>query len=174
MFLRVVVVALVLLVAGCAQQRPGVPTAGGDAMPADFAGVVEYGNGSVPPPYHYEWRLTFDATTVSVEWTPGYADAEPWRETGDLTEDQRRRLYEQLRDAGVLTFADTDDGLVGGPTGSVRLVAAGERHTGVLGTSRAGQDVLDDVVAAVGELPPADAWTRLEDQQEQWSAQQPR
>jgi hypothetical protein len=56
----------------------------------------------------------------------------------------------------------------------VRLVAAGERHTGVLGTSRAGQDVLDDVVAAVGELLPADAWTRLEDQQEQWSAQQPR
>ena len=24
----------------------------------------------MPPPYHFEWRLTFDTTSATVEWTP--------------------------------------------------------------------------------------------------------
>jgi hypothetical protein len=174
MSLRVVVVAVVLLLAGCGQERPGVPKAGADVMPADFAGTVSYGNGSVPPPYHFEWRLTFDTTSATVEWTPGYSDVEPWRESVEITEDDRRALYDELRDAGVLTYEEeTDEGLAGGSTGSIDLVVDGERRTSPLGTSRAGQDVLEDVVAAVEDLVPAEAWTRLRDRQDEWSARQP-
>jgi hypothetical protein len=175
MFLRVVAVALVLLVAGCSQPQPGTPAAGEDVMPADFAGTVEYGNGSVPPPYHFEWVVRFDAKTVTVDWTPGYEDVEPWTEAYEIDQAKRAALYADLRDIGVFTFEDSpDEGLAGGSIGGVELVANGERHdTGSLGTSRAGQDVLDEVVTAVKKVVPADMWTRMEDKQTEWSRQQP-
>jgi hypothetical protein len=70
---RLSLVALLLvLVAGCGAQvqgdPSGDPTAG--AMPADFTGEVTYANGSVPPPYHYEWRVEFDTSTASITWSP--------------------------------------------------------------------------------------------------------
>jgi hypothetical protein len=76
---RLSLVALLLvLVAGCGSAVDGDPTGGpsGDptaaagAMPADFAGEVTYANGSVPPPYHYEWRVEFDTSTASLTWSP--------------------------------------------------------------------------------------------------------
>ncbi len=174
----VAVLALVLLLAGCATRSPGAPVAEdtvGVVMPADFGGTVDYGNGSLPPPHHYEWRVTIAETTAEVEWRPGYDEAEPWRQTVDVTAAQRERCYELLRDAGVFELGpETDEEMVGGPTGSVELVAGGRTHDpGTLGTSRAGQDVLDDVVAAIEELVPADVWSGFRDQQEQWAAEHP-
>lgn len=175
MSLRVVLLAFLLVVAGCAKEDPGVPVAG-DGTPADFTGTVEYGNGSVAPPYHYEWRVRFDRATASVEWTPGYEETEPWSHLLDIGVEKRERLYDMLRDAGAFTFDDnTDEGITGGSTGSVELVADGKNYdTGSLGDSRAGQKVLDDVVAAVEELIPADVWAQMKDKQDEWSAQQPK
>jgi hypothetical protein len=46
-------------------------------MPADFAGTVEYGNGSVAPPYHYDWVLRFDeATDDGMVGGPGGSSVE--------------------------------------------------------------------------------------------------
>jgi hypothetical protein len=166
---RVALLALLLLVAGCAHRS--------SAMPADFAGTVEYANGSVPPPYHFQWRLSFDASTATVEWTPGYEeDGERWRETVDITADQRQRLYDRLRDSGVLDFDErTDEGIAGGSTGSVTLTLDGATHdTGALGTSGVGQDLLQDVVDAVRDLVPADVWAGLEDRQSEWGERQPK
>lgn len=179
MSLRVVLLAFLLLVAGCATETPGVPAevpVADDAMPADFTGTVDYGNGSVPPPYHYEWRVRFDEATATVEWTPGYEEPEPWRHSVDIDDAKRERLYEMLREADAFTFDDnTDEGIVGGSTGSAELVADGKTYdTGSLGTSRAGQRVLDDVVAAVEELVPADVWAEMKDKQDEWAAQQPK
>lgn len=145
-------------------------------MPADFAGTVEYGNGSVAPPHHFEWRLSFDESTATVEWTPGYDDAEPWRETVDITDDQRLRLYDGLRDSGALEFDEpVDEGMAGGSTGRVSVTLDGDTHdSGELGGSRAGQRVLDDVVAAVEDLVPADVWSGFEDRQSDWAERQPK
>jgi hypothetical protein len=145
-------------------------------MPADFAGAVEYGNGSVAPPYHYGWVLRFDESTAVVEWRPGYdSSTEPWRETADITEDQRQRLYGRLRELGLFDGAEaTDDGMVGGPGGSVEVTANGRTYDpGSLGGSEASVRLLEDVVAAVEELLPAQAWAGLRDKQDAWSEQQP-
>jgi len=175
----IAVLALVLLLAGCVRQNPGEPVADDSVaavMPDDFGGTVDYRNGSVPPPYHYEWRVTIAETTAEVEWRPGYDEVEPWRETVEITADQRARCYDLLRDAGVFGRGpDADEGMTGGATGSFELVAGGRTHdSGTLGTSRAGQDVLKNVVAAVEELVPAEVWSGLRDQQEQWAAEHPR
>ncbi len=160
MTLRLVVIALLLVVAGCGQGTAATPEKT-DGMPADFAGAISYANGSVAPPYHYEWRLEFDDRSATLTWTPGYEGTEPWTETVDDV--NRERLYDRLESKNVFEFTDTDDGLVGGPTGRADF---GDLHdTGTLGTSEAGQDMLDEVVAAAKELLPADVWTRMEQRQ---------
>jgi hypothetical protein len=170
-----VLLTFVLLLAGCA--RAGTPVPDETAvMPADFAGTVEYGNGSVAPPYHYRWQVRFDDATAEVAWTPGYEDVQPWREHVAITAGQREQLYRALRAAGVFEVGDdVEEAMVGGPTGSVELTAAGRTYApGTLGTSEDGQRLLDDVVAAVEELVPTDVWAGLEDRQDDWSRQQPK
>ena len=173
----VVIVLLLLVAAGCAQGDPGTPTADDRVMPADFAGKVEYGNGSVPPPYHYEWQVRFDESTAVVEWRPGYdSSTQPWRETAAITDDQREQLYQALRDLGVFDMGEApDDGMVGGPTGGVEVTAGGRAHDpGSLGGNDDSVRLLEDVAAAVEKLFPADVWSGLKAKQDDWSDQQPK
>jgi hypothetical protein len=177
--MRVVVflVLSLLMVAGCAERRAGVPTADEHVLPADFAGVVEYANGSVPPPYHYEWRVTFDSSTAAVAWRPGYGEStQPWRKTVHISDAQRTRLYGQLRDLGVFGGAEADDdGMVGGPGGTIEVTAGGRTyHHGSLGGSERSGQLLEDAADAVRELIPADIWAGLEAEQDDWGERQPK
>jgi hypothetical protein len=171
-----VLLALVsLLVTACASTDPGRPTADEQVMPADFAGTVEYANGTVAPPYHYEWSVEFDASAAVVRWRPGYDEKiEPWQETVEITAEQREQLYGRLHELGVFDMAEAvDDGMVGGPAGGVQLTAGGRVYDpGTLGLSEDGADTLEDVAAAARELVPADVWAALQDKQDAWSAEQ--
>jgi hypothetical protein len=175
--MRAVFLVMLLLVAGCAQRSPGTPKPDDTVMPADFAGTVSYANGTVPPPYHYEWTVTFDDSSAVVEWRPGYEEAtEPWRETVDITDDQRSHLYGQLRDIGLFDMSEaSDDGMVGGPGGHLEITARGKTYDpGSLGSSEDSARVLGNVADAVKELVPADVWDGLKAKQDDWSAQQPK
>lgn len=175
--MRVAFIVLLLVLAGCAQQSPGTPTADDQVMPANFAGTVEYRNGSVPPPYHYEWRVRFDESTVAVEWRPGYDSAtEPWRETADITDDQRKHLYASLRDLGVFGMTEPpEEGMVGGPSGSVEVTVGGHAYDSVtLGQNEDSVGLLKDIADAVIELFPAGVWDGLKAKQDDWSDQQPK
>ncbi|MFI7679957.1 hypothetical protein [Actinophytocola sp. NPDC049390] len=171
---RVLVVALLLL-AGCgARVEPGLPRAD-DSMPADFVGEITYGNGSLPPPYHYEWRVEFDTGTARLEWTPGYDGTETWTETVDLGEEERRRLYDRIEKTGLFEFDDSDDGMAGGATGRATFGRPPDliHDTGTLGTSEAGQDMLDELVAAVEPIFPDRVWAEMERKQSDWEEQHP-
>jgi hypothetical protein len=176
MSLRLVLIAVLLMVAGCA-ATPGkaVPAndTPGDTMPSGFAGEISYGNGSLPPPYHYEWRVEFDTRTATLTWTPGYEGAEKWTENADLEEDTREQLYDRLHQAGLFEFTnESDEDLVGGPTG--RATFGSFYDSGTLGTSEAGQDMLDEVVAATRAVFPDEVWAAMEQRQHDWEAQQPK
>lgn len=173
--MRAMFLLLVLVVAGCAHRS--TPTADDKTMPADFAGTMEYQNGSVAPPYHYRWQMTFDDETAVVEWWPGYDEAaQSWQETAYPGGDQRSRLYGRLRDLGV--FDDrkaTGDGMVGGPVGRVEVTENGRTYDpGSLGGSKESAGLLREVAAAVEEFVPAAVWDALRARQDYWSANQPK
>jgi hypothetical protein len=174
---RFTLISLLFVVSACASTDPGEPTVDGQVMPADFAGTVNYANGTVAPPYHYEWSVRFDESKAVVEWRPGYSsDVEPWRETVDITEDQRSTLYGRLREIGVFDMgAAADDGMVGGPGGSIEVTAGGRAYDpGSLGSSEDSARVLTAAADAVRALVPADVWAALRDKQDAWSARQPK
>jgi hypothetical protein len=166
--LRVLMVVVALLLAGCGTEAG--PSRPADAMPADFAGEISYSNGSLPPPYHYEWRVEFDTVSARLTWTPGYDGAEEWSETVDLGPAERRQLYDRIEETGLFEFENSDDGMVGGPTGRATF-----RHhdTGTLGTSEAGQDMLDELVDATRATFPDAVWTEMESKQRAWEEQHP-
>lgn len=171
----VLLALLSFLATACASTNPGQPTADEQVMPADFAGVIEYANGTVAPPYHYEWSVEFDESTAVVRWRPGYEETtEPWRETVEITAEQRQQLYGRLHELGVFDMTEAvDDGMVGGPAGGVQLTAGGRVHDpGTLGLSEDGVHVLKEIAAAAQELVPADVWSGLKDKQDAWSAEQ--
>ena len=176
---RLSLVALLLvLVAGCGARVQGDPTAGAGAMPADFAGEVTYANGSVPPPYHYEWRVEFDTTSARLTWTPGYEgdQKEEWTEEVDLAKADREAYYDRLEETGLFEFDNSDDGFVGGPTGRARFGnPPGDLHdSGTLGTSEDGKDMLKAVAEATEQLFPAEVWSGMESKQKAWEDSHPR
>jgi hypothetical protein len=161
---KLLVLAVLLTLSACVSRTEPPEEA--------FAGTIEYERGSVPPPYHYAWRLDVDTTTATLAWTPGYDDVDPWTATVDITEQDRERLYERLDTAGVLGFEDNpDEGLAGGSTGRVTTQ---DTDTGTLGSSRAGQDLLDEVREAAEDLVPDQIWRDMNDKQDEWSARQPK
>jgi len=177
MSLRLVLIALLLMVAGCGQTaKPGTATPEA-AMPDDFVGEISYRNGSVAPPYHYEWRVAFDTEAAHLTWSPGYEGTETWTETVELGADERARFHNQLSSAGLFEFTeDADDGLVGGPTGRATFGQEPDvfYDSGTLGTSEAGQDMLDEVVAATKGVFPGEVWADMASRQSAWEQRQPK
>jgi hypothetical protein len=181
----VTVLAVASLVAGCARTAPGSPSATpfagpADTMPADFTATIEYDNGSVPPPYHYEWRLRVTESAAELTWRPGYEfekDLPRWVETVPVDQAGRERLYDRLRSAGALDSAPPDDEPAGGggSSGSVEVAAGGQTYdTGQLSSSRAGQDILDEVDDAAREMVATEVWDRMRDKHDAWGAAHPR
>ncbi|OLF16778.1 hypothetical protein [Actinophytocola xanthii] len=169
---RLLPLVVAFLLAGCAQAGGGTMTATHEGgMPDDFTTTIVYRNGSVAPPHHFEWRLRVDRTQAELSWRPGYDEAEPpWVESVAVTEEQRADLYERLRTAAVLGGArSVDEGLSGGPTGSVEATVGGRTtRSGELGLSENSQRALDQVQAAAEEVVPADVWNRMTDRQRTW------
>lgn len=172
---------LASLVAGCARTEPGTPSAGATAgpaatMPGDFTATIEYGNGTVPPPYHFEWRLRVTESDAELSWRPGYQeDAPVWKETVPVDRAGREQLYERLRTAGAFDPAPAEEpGLAGGSSGSVEVVADGRTYeTGQLSSSREGQEVIDELRTAAHELVPVRVWDGMQDKHDAWSAENP-
>lgn len=171
---RLLALVVVFVLAGCGQTggtpAPSSSPEDGGRMPADFAATIVYRNGTVAPPHHFEWRLRVESARAELTWRPGYEDETPWVEAVPVTGEQRAALYERLRTAGVLDPArPADEGIVGGPTGSVEATASGRtRSSGELGLSEDGQAALDEVQAAAEELVPEEIWNRMAGRQRTW------
>lgn len=157
--MRTLVLLATLLTLSACVSRTEAPTNA-------FAGSIEYTKGSVPPPYHYSWRIDVDTTTATIAWTPGYDDQDPWTATVDITEQDRERLYERLDTAGLFRENNSDENGVGGPTGQVTTDDTTYRVES--------RDLLEEVTAAAEDLVPDEVWLDMNDKQDRWSARQPK
>lgn len=156
--------AAVFGVGGCSSEAP-------EQVPDDFAGTITYRNGTVAPPYRYEWTLELTNAQGVITWRPGYDETiQPWTTTVPLAPEQRARLYEGLRATGVFDgVSERDDDLAGGPTGSVMLTVAGETYLlSSLGENKESGRVLTALQEVLTTALPAQVWQEFEQKQKTW------
>ncbi len=140
--------------------------------PADFSVTYNWYEGSLPPPYHYEYTVSIDADGAGqVVYTPNYpgADVPTWTEDFTLDTAQLDTLYAHLRDLGVLTtsWSEADDIPVGGSHSTLTILADGQTSEIPAFPARMIEQA-DSAKSAVYTAVPAEIWDRLAAQRDQY------
>ncbi len=84
-------IAAVTFLAGCSRSAQ-IAT-----VPDDFAVRYDFAEGTVPPPYHYEFEIHIGpGTSAHIDYHPSYGPDPTWTERFDISEGARARLFELL------------------------------------------------------------------------------
>jgi hypothetical protein len=144
-----------------------------NTRPDDFSARYDWYEGSLPPPYHYEYSIEIGADGAgTVEMVPNYPseDVPVWTETFTVGPEALDAVYRQLAEHGAFTtrWREEEDPPVGGSHFATTLTANGETVTipsFVVADQTAAQG---EISAAIVGLVPQDIWDKLEGQREQY------
>jgi hypothetical protein len=174
--LLVFVVALLTLLAGCTFM---IPTPGEQTRPDDFHLTYRWQEGSLPPPYHYEYTITISSTgQVSptgqgeIVMIPDYDFNEPptWTEAFTADAEQMDTLYSTLVANGLLSqrWRAQGDPPVGGSSQSVTAMARGQTYAIPSFVPASQENAAANIAAAIEAFVPQAIWDKLEAQREQY------
>lgn len=149
------------LLLGCAAQ--GRPT----EAPDDLLITYEWREGSLPPPYHYEYSIRLQADGKGeVTMIPDYAgEGVPvWSEPFTVAPAQLNQMYATMVARGLLSerWAALDDPPVGGSSEDMSVVAAGRTVTIPAFVAPAQQSRAEAIYAALREVVPPAIFEGLE------------
>lgn len=150
-----------LLLSGCWAQPAGGPA------PDDLQLTYRWREGSLPPPYHYSYRITLGADGAGeVTMTPDYpGEGVPvWTEPFSVDRAALDRMYATMVENGLLRerWRAEDDPPVGGSSEDLTAVAGGrtvEIPSFVVQGQRARAEA---IYAALREAVPAELFADLE------------
>lgn len=132
--------------------------------PADLTLRYEWNEGTMPPPYYYEYTIRIGpGTTGEIVFLPDYSIHQPpvWTERFPVEEAALDRLYALLLEKGILSrsWAERERMPVGGSTEWLEVTAHGRQ---VKISSRI-EDVeaVAELYAAIRALVPAPIWQSL-------------
>ena len=127
--------------------------------------------GSVPPPYHYEYSIHLSTESKGkIVFYPDYPMDNPpvWTETFSVDDKSLCDLYDLMIERGIFSRKWTE--IADPPVGS-RLewleVAAHDNHTVVPSTINEAQ-VVNDIYTMIRALVPARIWTKLMHQRDRY------
>ena len=123
----VTLLVVVVLVAAACGDDDG-PAA--DEMPADFVADYSWIEGSVPPPFHYEYTIEIRADGASqITMIPDYpgSDVPEWTVPLDIGDSGLASVWRAVVDNGVFTRSWDEDPMppVGGSSARVLVTADG-------------------------------------------------
>jgi hypothetical protein len=182
--LGVLAAAAVVSLVGCASSTPGAATVASAAVTtsrtADTSsspttttavstsgsegctGSISFANGSLPPPYHYEWDVTFSPAKATVTVQGDY-DADPsWAKDFTPTAQQLAGLCDAATDL-IDNSSPDDEPLPGGTAGSAEVQG---HHPGrvVLGSQAS-----SDLDAVVTPFLPSGLYDELMGKYQAWA-----
>jgi hypothetical protein len=173
MIFRLILSSLVLLLlaTGCAAMNPTPDPL--NSRPADFKVVYDWQEGSLPPPYHYEYTITIEpGGQGQIVMVPDYAFSNPptWTETFTVTPAQLDQFYRLLIDKGLFTqrWQAQSDPPVGGSYDSVSITAHGKQISIPSFVIHAQAAAAEDISIALHALVPPDLWGKLDTQRGQY------
>jgi len=141
--------------------------------PDDFSLTYHWQEGSLPPPYHYEYTIAIQPDGQGqIEMLPDYpSDQTPvWKEVFTITEDDLDQLYALLleNDFFQTNWAAQSDPPIGGSSEQLTVTAQGAEYTIPSFVVANQQNAASEVMAAINALVPQDIWDRLDLQREQY------
>ncbi|HEY0734249.1 MAG TPA: hypothetical protein VGD69_05045 [Herpetosiphonaceae bacterium] len=154
---------LLLAIVGCG--RPDMPA----QRPDDFALVYDWREGSLPPPYHYEYSITLTPKgNCELIMIPDYpaSDVPQWRELFQVPVADRDRLYQQLLELGLFSQswrAETNP-RVGGSTADLTVVANETKFEIPSQVVESQEAKAEEIYAAIKAIVPSETWAKLEGQ----------
>jgi hypothetical protein len=166
-----IIAASLILLAGCTVVNPTPDTL--TERPADFTVVYEWQEGSLPPPYHYEYTIKIEPDGQGeIIMLPDYdTDATPyWVEPFAVTPTALDQFYRLLIDKGLFTqsWRAQSDPPVGGSYDSLQVTAHGQQIKIPSFLIAAQAAAAEDMAVAVRALVPPDIWNKLNAQREQY------
>jgi hypothetical protein len=150
---------------GCGTFHPS--TNERNKKPDDFRVEYEWREGSLPPPYHYEYTVILEPSGQSeIVLIPDYpaADVPQWTETFKVAEQDLNDLYRVMVENGLLTrkWQQLDAAPIGGSNQTLLVTAQGKQIK-VEDYLIAEQQVSAKVMyAALHALVPKEIWERLQ------------
>jgi len=149
-----------------------------DARPNDFVVEYKWREGSLPPPYHYEYTVIIKPSIRSeIVLTPDYPSSTvpQWTEYFKVEEQDLNGLYRVIVDNGLFTrkWRQLDVAPVGGRNQTLVVTAHGKRIR-VEDYLVSEQQISADVMyAAVQALVPKEIWERLQARRHQYMQEHP-
>jgi hypothetical protein len=167
---------LAVLALSCATVARIIPTPMPDQRPDDFSVLYEWSEGSLPPPYHYEYSIAVGPGRMGeVIMIPDYpSDTTPrWTEPFPVSAADLDGLYTTLRDGGMWSTAweAMQDPPVGGSSDSLTATAFGNTTEIPSFVVSEQSDAAGAAAAAVRALVPQEVWDRLEAQLKEYQAE---
>jgi hypothetical protein len=168
---------LIVVLIGCSRLSPTTDVP--DTRPDDFS--VEYGwrEGSLPPPYHYEYTIIIKPDGQGeVTMIPDYPSetAPKWTETFTVKEEELDSLYQVMVANGLFTqkWRTLDPSPVGGSRQSMTVTAGGKQvalEAHLVSDQEASAEAM---YSAVEALVPKEIWDKLNARREQYMQENPR
>ena len=138
---------------------------------ADFSILYKWSEGTVPPPYYYEFTIRLGpGKQGSIEFLPDYPMHDPpmWTETFDLDEGDLNRLHALMAEKGVFTAGWTEvaDPPVGGSLEWMEVTVGEERF--LVPSTIEEKETVRDVYRTINSLVPERIRDKLMAQREEF------
>jgi len=175
---------LITLLAGCSLTLPtsgtdgAAPAKGDQTRPDDFHVTYKWQEGSLPPPYHYEYTIIISPTGQGqIVMIPDYSMNEPptWTETFTASVEEMDTLYSTLVANGLLTrrWRAQDSPPVGGSSQSVTVLVRERQIVIPSFVLPAHESSAAAIYAAIEAFVPQEIWNKLDAQREQYVQKHP-
>ncbi len=135
-------------------------------VPPDFAVTYSWREGTVPPPYHYEYDIRLGAKgDGEIVFRPDYPgqNTPVWTERFAVPGEQLAKLHELIDATPIMRkkWREMKRPPVGGSTDSLEIVADGKQVSVPSYLSRRDAVALDKVYGAIRAIVPQELWDNL-------------
>jgi len=136
------------------------------AKPTDFALTYEWQEGSIPPPYHYEYTIHLGpGSGGEIRFRPDYAFNNPpvWVEKLDVSSEKLTELYTLMAQEAVLSrqWQPAKSASIGGKTEWVEGTVSGGRFAVPYPLEASDAQTMAEVYQRIQSFVPTSVWTKL-------------
>jgi hypothetical protein len=175
-FSNLLLILFAVFCTGCATFHPS--TNERNARPDDFGVEYEWREGSLPPPYHYEYTVIIKPSSQGeIVLTPDYPSTTVpnWTEYFKVEEQGLNDLYRAMVENGLFTrkWRQLDTAPVGGSHQRLAVTAQGKRikiEDYLIPEQQVSAKIM---YAAVQVLVPKEIWERLQARRQQYMQEHP-